>query len=260
MIYNIRDNAYWGVSPDYVGGYFLNTVNDAAQLNAVFLDSFDWKDRIGPGGNPPYLVEGTLAHEFTHLIQNDNEPQQATFIKEGLAELATQFLYGPRATSDEVGEYLLNYQDSLTGWSDQLADYGDAVLWEEYLWQQAGGGVLADPVGKPAPSWWRVKAGHSPLENSAAKFRDPGDRFIWKVAHDPGAGLMAFADQLPGGMKAVERTFRDWTLANLLDGHVPQPQWNYRDLRIGGPDTDNVTIADGVAQYGAAGQTATAAG
>ncbi len=253
MIYNIRDNAYWGASPSYVAGYFQHTVNDAAQLNAVFLDSFDWKDRTGPSGNPTYVVEGTLAHEFTHLIQNDNEPNQATFIKEGLAELSTQFLYGPRATSTEVGQYLLYHRDSLTDWKDELFDYGDALLWEDYLWEQQGGAVLADPVAKPAPALWRVKPGHNPLENSARKFRDQGDRFIWNVAHDAGTGLDAFGHQLPGGMQAVERSFRDWTLTNLLDGHVRQSQWNYRNLRLGGPDSDKATVAEGVAQYGTAG-------
>jgi len=253
MIYNIRDDAYYGYSPNYVGGYFLNTVNDAAQLNAVFLDSFDWVHRTGPSGSPPYLVEGTLAHEFAHLIQNDTESQQADFIKEGLAELATQFLYGPRATSDEIGQYLLSYQDSLTGWNNSLADYGDAALWQDFLWEQRGGWLLADPVGKPAPAAWRVKPGWSPLANTSLKFRDQGDRFIWKVAHDPGTGLDVFAHQLPGGMKTVERSFRDWTLANLLDGRVHESRWNYRNLRLGGPDSGGATIAAGVAQQGAAG-------
>jgi hypothetical protein len=253
MIYNIRDDAYYSSSTtaQYVGGYFNSSVDDQAQINAVFLDSYDWPHGTGPNGREPYLYEGTLAHEFAHLIQHDVDPNEQTFVDEGLAELATQFLYGPTATSAEVGEYLVYHRDSLTDWKSELFDYGDAALWQDYLWEQAGGGVLADPVGQAAPAARRVARGHSPDEDSAAKFADPGDRFVWQLAHDPATGLDSIADQLPGGRAQVEQEFRDWTLANLLDGQVSEPQWNYRNLALGGPDSSGRTIADGVQYYDA---------
>ena len=230
-------------------GYFSDVVNDDAHLNAVFVDSFDWPHGTGPDGSVPYLYEGTVAHEFAHLIQHDAGPGEELFVEEGLCELATQFLYGPKATSAEIGEYLYYHRDSLTDWKFELFDYGAAVLWQDYLWERRGGGVLADPVGQPAPSPRRVAAGHSALENSAAKFADAGDRFTWNLAHDPATGLRGVADQLPGGMATVEQYFRNWTLANLLDGKVTEPQWHYRNLALGGPDSAGYGIADGVKYY-----------
>jgi len=41
----------------------------------------------------------------------------------------------------------------------------------------------------------------------------------------------------------------DWTLANLLDGQVNEPQWNYRNLALGGADSAGLSIADGVKYY-----------
>ena len=249
MIYNIRDDAYWSSSPFYVGGYFSDVVNDDAHLNAVFVDSFDWPHGTGPGGSVPYLYEGTVAHEFAHLIQHDVGPGEELFVEEGLCELATQFLYGPKATSAEIGEYLYYHRDSLTDWKFELFDYGAAVLWQDYLWERRGGGVLADPVGHPAPAPRRVAQHHDPLEDSAAKFVDAGDRYVWQLAHDPAAGLDGIARQLPGGHDQLEQYFRNWTLANLLDGRVTEPRWNYRNLALGGAASAGLGIKDGVEFY-----------
>jgi len=230
MIYNIRDDAYYSSSPSafYVGGYFSAAVDDTEQFNAVFVDSFDWPHSTGPGGSIPYLYEGTVAHEFAHLIQHDVDPNEELFVEEGLCELATQFVYGARATSAEVGEYLYYHRDSLTDWKSELFDYGGAVLWMDYLWEQRGGGVLPDPIGQPA---------------------DAGDQFVWDLVHDPASGLDGIADQLPGGRAQLEQYFRDWTLANLLDGQVNESQWNYRNLALGGADSAGLSIADGVAYF-----------
>ena len=39
------------------------------------------------------------------------------------------------------------------------------------------------------------------------------------------------------------------TLANLLDGKVTEPKWNYRNLALGGADSDGYSIDDGIAYY-----------
>ena len=249
MIYNIRDDAYWGSSPFYVGGYFDHVVNDKAQINAVFVDSFDWPHGTGPNGSIPYLYEGTVAHEFAHLIQHDIDPNEELFVEEGICELATQFLYGPEATGAETGEYLYYHRDSLTKWDFEPFDYGAAVLWLDYLWERRGGDVLADPVGQPAPAPRRIAGKRDPYKDSAAKFADMGDRFVWQLVHDPATGLAGIINQLPGGRVQLEQCFRDWTLANLLDGQVVEPQWNYRNLALGGPDSAGLSIQDGVAFY-----------
>ena len=54
-----------------------------------------------------------------------------------------------------------------------------------------------------------------------------------------------------GGMGEVERLHRDWTLANLLDGKVAEPEWNYRNFELGGTDSEFTTIQDGIKFYNA---------
>ena len=245
MIYNIRDQAYWSSYRFYTGGYFWGGLNDELQINAVFVDSFNWKDSIGPDSASPHLYEGVVAHEFQHLIHNDVDGNEESFITEGMADQAMQFIYGTTTTASHIGEALYYHRDSLTDWKGELFDYGDSVLWQDYLWERAGGKTLS---GAPAS---RLAPGHTdPFENSSAKFADPGDRFTWNLIHDQADGMAGVAD-LVGGAAGVEQLHRDWTLANLLDGKVTETQWNYRNLALGGPDSAGITIQDGIKFYNA---------
>ena len=102
FVHNIRDDAYWSSYRFYIAGYFSSGLNDALGLNAIFVDSYNWKDRLGLNTTRPslsYLYEGTVAHEFQHLIHNDVDPNETDFINEGMAEMAMQFLYGTVGTA-----------------------------------------------------------------------------------------------------------------------------------------------------------------
>jgi Immune inhibitor A-like, MAM domain len=247
FVHNIRDDAYWGPYRFYIAGYFSSGLNDLLQLNAIFVDSYNWKDRTGVNTTTPslsYLYEGTVAHEFQHLIHSDVDANETDFINEGMAEIAMQFLYGSKVTASEIGEYLFYHRDSLTDWKGELFDYGDSCLWQDYLWERAGGGDLDAMLDKRVtPAYANDK-----FAETDAKFTDPGDKFIWNLIHDQATGMQGVADQV-GGMAAVERLHRDWTLANLLDGKVSQTAWNYRNLQLNGPDSDNVTVDQGIAFY-----------
>ena len=193
----------------------------------------------------PNLYEGVLAHEFTHLINSDVDGNEDGFVDEGLACIAEQFLYGNAPSAGQIGEYLVYHRDSLITWNGAgLEDYGSATLWHDYLWENAGGGTLDTPLAG------RVAAGYEDdkFAETDAKFTDSGDAFIWNLNHNQNNGLASVAD-LVGGMTAVERLHHDWTLANLLDGRVTAAKWNYRNLALGGPDSDYYTIEDGIAFY-----------
>ncbi len=157
--------------------------------------------------------------------------------------MAEQFLYGTVGTGSHIGEYLYYHRDSLLDWKGELFDYGNAVLWDDYLWENAGGGMLGAPMAS------RVAAGHDPFEESADKFTDPGDKFIWELVQDQANGLTGFANRYAGGMDKVEQLHRDYTLANLLDGKVSEAKWNYRNLVLGGVDSDGLTVEQGIAFY-----------
>jgi Immune inhibitor A peptidase M6 len=247
FVHNIRDDAYWTSYRFYIAGYFSSGLNDDLELNGIFVDSYNWKDRLGVNTTQPslsYLYEGTVAHEFQHLIHHDVDPNEADFINEGMAEIAMQFLYGSKVTASEIGEALFYHRDSLIDWKGELFDYGDSCLWQDYLWERAGGGDLDAPLAaRVAPGFAEHK-----FAETDAKFADAGDRFVWNLIHDDKSGLDAVADWV-GGRDEVERLFRDWTIANLLDGKVTQPGWNYSNLVLNGADSDNVTVNDGIAFY-----------
>lgn len=244
MVYNIRDEAYWSSYRFYIAGFFDSSLNDELEINAIFVDSFNWKDRTGPTSLRPYLYEGTVAHEFQHLIHNDVDGDEDSFIDEGMADLAEQFVYGTATTASHIGEALYYHRDSLIDWKGELFDYGGAVLWQDYLWERAGGGVLGAPLAD------RVKPGFGPFDDTAAKFADPGDAFTWNLIHEQTNGLAGVAAWV-GGAAQVEQLHRDWTLANLLDGKVSEAAWNYRNLALGGPDSEGLTIQDGIKFYNA---------
>jgi hypothetical protein len=247
FIYNIRDDAFWSSYRYYIAGYFSSGLNDELHINAIFIDSFDWPNRTRSTSARPNLYEGTIAHEFEHLIHSDVDNGEDSFIDEGMADLAEQFIYGTKTTASHIGEYLYYHRDSLLDWKGELFDYGNSVLWQDYLWEQAGGDKLVvTPGGDPLAG--RVATGKDPFADDATKFIDAGDRFTWNLIHDDLHGLAGVAHQV-GDMNKVEQLHRDYTLANLLDGKVSESKWNYHNLVLGGPDSYGYSIDEGIAYY-----------
>lgn len=247
FIHNIRDDAYWTDYRFYIAGYFSSGLNDELGLNAIFVDSFNWADRLGDKTSTPshnYLYEGTVAHEFQHLIHHDVDADESDFINEGMSDLAEQLNYGTLGTSSHIGEYLYYHRDSLTGWAGELADYGSSALWQDYLWERAGGQQLTTELdGRVAKGYESDK-----FAETADKFADPGDAFVWNLIHEEQDGMAGVAAQA-GGMDRVERLFHNWTLANLLDGKVTEKRWNYRNLVLNGIDSAGMTVDQGLAYY-----------
>src|SRR5215216_4935336 len=112
MIYNIVDESYFDQSfPFYIAGFFWNTINEAFDRNMIFIDSLDWPNRLGPNDSPwrgsdsslwrENLYEGTVAHELQHLIHNDHDPDEDSWIDEGMADLAI-YLNGLGHPQDHV--------------------------------------------------------------------------------------------------------------------------------------------------------------
>ena len=185
-----------------------------------------------------------MAHEFQHLIHHDVDPNESDFINEGMSDMAEQFNYGTLGTSSHIGEYLYYHRDSLIDWKGELADYGSSVLWQDYLWENAGGTSLTAPLAdRVTPLYVDDK-----FAETDDKFSDPGDAFIWNLIHDQATGMDGVAKWV-GGMDKVKSLFHDWTIANLLDGKVTQPKWNYRNLVLNGSDSAGMTVDQGLKFY-----------
>ncbi|MFN3975028.1 MAG: hypothetical protein ACK4K2_07160 [Dehalococcoidia bacterium] len=140
--------------------------------------------------NSQFLRMGTwvfaqvLAHELQHAFHQSADPDEETWVNEGLSELAAE-LAGYR--SSLVQEFARRPSTSLTEWADEpsasIPNYGAAHLFFRYLLQHYGGKeALPLLVHEPADGIGGVEA------------------FLLRV----GAG------------KTFTQVFQDWAVANLL--------------------------------------------
>jgi len=189
LIDNVRDdNYYLGPidAPSYIGGFFSSQISNLLDRNVMTIDSFDWAHRTGanPPNDPtqdpctsrsarPFLYEGTFAHEYQHLLEHYQDPNEVNFVNEGLSDFAINLTgYGDaRKTVFQRGtqSHIYCYQgfgtvqtpyntnpidcggpeNSLTLWGDQppgaaiLADYGEAWSFMLFLKDRYGLGFMS---------------------------------------------------------------------------------------------------------------------
>lgn len=233
LVDNVRDANYSRpTTPDgqtYIAGFFYSVFNDFVNRNVMTIDAFDWLHRTGANppsdaavqayadcsaaqnvvgtrvyGTPrPRLYEGTFAHEYQHLLESYVDPDETSWVNEGLSDYA-QTLVGyvdPTTPPDDptadshitsflgyLGKAFGGPENSLTLWEDQggpeiLADYGAAYTMMEYLSDKYGPGALS------------------------ALHREPANGL---------KGLDAVLDDR-GATKSAQRTVQDWAAALALD-------------------------------------------
>lgn len=188
LVDNVRDQNFYNPTAvdgrTYIAGFFYSVFNEYFDRNVMSIDVFDWQHRTGanppddsadpgyvacseeilrPFGDPrPHLYEGTFAHEYQHLLEYYEDPDEASWINEGLSDWA-QTLVGyvdPTLSPDDpdadghiaafLGFLEQNFggpENSLTAWQDQgaaeiLADYGAAYSFVEYLESHYGPSFL----------------------------------------------------------------------------------------------------------------------
>jgi immune inhibitor A len=115
-------------------------------------------------GTPIY--EGTLVHEIQHLIQWNLDANEATWINEGLSQIA-ETLVG--LNTIDPNPYLEQPDIRLDHWSsdptDVFAHYAGSYLYLLYLWEQAGDAALRELARHPANGLAAIRAvlaGHRP--------------------------------------------------------------------------------------------------
>ncbi len=168
----------------------------------------------------------TVSHELTHLFHFYVGPQEDTWVKEGMGELAQElvdpaFRYG-------VSAFLSRPSTQLTGWPpsppspEHAYHYQAAELFLEYFMQRYGGPeVLA------------------PLLADGGRGADTFDAYLAAT----------------GRPERFDDVFRDWVIANLVqDPSIAQGQYGYQQPPDGRPrvvDVRGPGLQDGrVPQYG----------
>jgi hypothetical protein len=186
LVDNVRDaNYYAPTTPDgqtFIAGFFSSQFNDLTNRNVMTIDAYDWLHRTGatppdnsgdaayqactteigssrPIGVPhPFDYEGTFAHEYQHLLEHYQDPDEVNWVNEGLSDYA-QTLTGyvdatvPPKSPDVDGHIgcfegylprsLGGPENSLTLWGDQgapeiLCDYGATYTFMLYLFSHYG--------------------------------------------------------------------------------------------------------------------------
>jgi immune inhibitor A len=138
-----------------VGGYVTEVDRVTKQVRA---DSNE-KDMIyvniegsgGPSGSSADYYHGTMAHEFQHLIQENHDVNEDTWVSEGMSELA-QFLNGNDDQYDAIAAQTPDIQ--LNSWPDGGVAgpdvYGTAFSFMLYLWDHYGDAGIQAIAAEPA--------------------------------------------------------------------------------------------------------------
>ncbi|MDQ7065842.1 MAG: FlgD immunoglobulin-like domain containing protein [candidate division KSB1 bacterium] len=182
LLYDIRDPAYYDSSTtQFVAGYFLPNNQDrrtkfpkSNEREMVYVD-------IRSLSSFPDQTLGTLAHEFQHLIQWNQDATEARWVNEGLSELAI-WACGYHRRSPFL--FLNNPDLSLTTFQNKLEDYDKTFLFFMYLYDHFG-----------------------------------GDSAIYAISTDPNVDTLGVVSGLKkiDPTASFRQIFENWVLANYLD-------------------------------------------
>lgn len=206
LIHNIRDESYYDCTAEtYIAGYFSASEDAENNKNMMHIDSYDWANRTGPDSDRPYLYEGTFAHEFQHLVHFDADPDEPSWVDEGLADLSA-FIAGYGHSSGHVAYYMVYHPfTALTFWGSGLEDYGASYLFALYLYEHFGGAPFISALVADQAN------GIEGIENTLATF---------------------------GYSDTFDEVFDDWTVANYIDDtRKAGGRFGYETLDVGSEDT-----------------------
>lgn len=216
LISNVRDEHYYTDYPYYIAGFYWGLYEFYFDRNIISLDCYDWEHRLGPEGTEwlpgvqvtrPHVYDGVTAHEYQHLIHDDYNPEDPSFMNEACSMFA-EILCGYGADWSSINSYMYTPDNSLTVWGDQgdiniLADYGAVQLWAAYLNDHYGVKFLG----------YFVQAGIPGIEGIDAALK----HFHFKERFDD--------------------VYHDWRLANLIRSDFPGGgKYNYKTIDLNEAD------------------------
>jgi hypothetical protein len=106
LLDNVRDDNFYDVdnqgNKTYIAGFFSSTFDDLLDRNVMSIDAYDWlhRTKANPPNEPdpndlcktapgrPFLYEGVFAHEYQHLLESYEDPDEFNWVNEGLSDWA----------------------------------------------------------------------------------------------------------------------------------------------------------------------------
>ena len=170
------------------GGYFSSidmvtrqVRSDSNEKDMVYIDI---EGSGGPEAIGSAYYNGVIAHELQHLILNNQDMNEDTWVSEGMSELAI-FLNGDEISADSVAAQTPDIQ--LNAWPDGgvagEVNYGTAFSFMLYFWDHYGDAGVQALAAEPANGL---------------------------------AGVQKVLDKIDSG-KQVNDLVADWMIARLLD-------------------------------------------
>jgi hypothetical protein len=221
LVSNIRDENYYDPTyPNYIAGFYSPTFEGYFDRNVMSIDAYDWANRVGPGVARPYLYEGIFAHEYQHLLHDDYDSDEESWINEGMADYAMVLTGYGQSVIGHLEDTADLPENSLVLWGDQggleiLADYGNAFLFQYYLMEKYG------------------------------------EPFIQALFHNPLNSISGVNDTLAmyGSTMDFADLYHNWAVAKLIDSKTPNEgyyQFKGLDfkLNIGTPAAPNPQAYD----------------
>jgi len=216
LVSNVRDENYFDPTyPNYIAGFYSPSYETYFDRNVMTIDSYDWANRVGPSGTRPNLYEGIFAHEYQHLLHDDYDSDEESWINEGMADYAMVLTGYGQSVIGHLEDTADLPENSLVLWEDQgglevLADYGNAFLFQYYLMEKYG------------------------------------DPFIQALFHNPLNSISGVNDTLAmfGSDMDFADIYHNWAVAKLIDSKTPNDgyyQFKGLDfkLNIGTPAAPN---------------------
>ncbi len=208
MVFNMVDESFYDSTyPNYIVGYYSPSIEYYYDRNVIHLDSYDWMNRLGSNVSRPFVYDSTVAHEYQHLLHDDLDADEVSFINEGCSMYA-EMLCGYGEPWDYIAQFLYTPDNSLTEWGDQgdiniIADYGAAAMFMIYMSDHFGGPEFVSALAANTDN------GEAGVTSTLAEFGIP----------------MTFDD-----------VFHDWTLANLIHSNdFGDGKYNYVSIDLNNP-------------------------
>ncbi|MBE2222591.1 MAG: immune inhibitor A [Anaerolineae bacterium] len=182
------------------------------------------------------LYFGTLVHELQHLIQWYVDPNESTWLNEGLSQLAELYVGLDTATAID---YTHRPETRLNSWdyeSDAVdAHYSGAYLYSVYVWEQLGETAVQELSRHPANGLAAVQAilqGYAP-ERTLSDFS--ADWVAANFLDNPNAGSQFFYEHLDLGRPSFEWRIKELPQEKTFT--LEQYGTHYIDLDVRGPLT-----------------------
>lgn len=199
LLSNVRDAYYYDPeTPIFIAGFYWGYYFEPYfDRNVITVDTLRWDILVGSGptyddfqDQSRFVFEATFAHEFQHLIHDDYNPGDETFMNEGCSTFA-ELICGYPVDWYNIQDFFQTPDNSLILWGDHganaiLADYGQVQLWTTFLNDQYGPDLISNFVQNGLPGVYGI--------NYA----------LWEL----------------GYTDTFEDAFRNWKIANLVHDGV----------------------------------------